>query len=115
MISKDGPGQTVPDLDKPWREHDGWTNEVCTLGFYNSNFLLHRIAIIKYKPQESGKLLSLNFQYQMLSFTKSVGKNPNLFLLRLVKNIQNGFSLFTLMVFNSLLQYNVGLHHSFEL
>ncbi|XP_065936873.1 interferon-induced protein 44 isoform X2 [Magallana gigas] len=23
----DGPGQTVPDLDKPWREHDGWTNE----------------------------------------------------------------------------------------
>lgn len=30
LIHEDGSNQKVPD--KPWREIDGWTSEVCTLG-----------------------------------------------------------------------------------
>lgn len=30
LIHEDGPIQKVPD--KPWREIDGWTPEVCTPG-----------------------------------------------------------------------------------
>lgn len=29
LIHEDGPGKKIPD--KPWREHDAWTTEVCTL------------------------------------------------------------------------------------
>ncbi|XP_052677100.1 interferon-induced protein 44-like [Crassostrea angulata] len=47
----DGPGQTVPDLDKPWREHDGWTNETMQA---------LKESLLDYKPMTETKVTAAN-------------------------------------------------------